>query len=338
MSTRNRLPDTRILQHVKSRNVHFAGNQGSQNISQLMKISSCFGCLFFSVAATLCTNASKKAGHTYPYNTFTIPFLVEGSKLFVSVLLHLISSPGNYHTSLAHFSLQSFALHGAPALCYFVSNNCMFYVIRDLGPAVYQVTINLKIFTTAIFMRLFMGRKLSPLRWKALVILVIGCAVSQYTCEQLESARNVRYRGYAFVLLNVTAAGAAGVLSEMLLKTTNGDQQLSIHLSNMQLYSFGVFFGAFSYLSNENSRGLGLFHGFNAAAFAAVISLSLMGLLISVIYKYLDNFAKCFVTALSMLCVAFIDGCINSRTPSMALMLGIVLTYIAIDQYHSFLS
>ena len=67
------------------------------------------------------------------------------------------------------FSHSNFLMFAIPAFCYFVSNNCMFYIIRELGPTTYQITNNLKVFTTAILMRVFLARKLSWVKWKALV-------------------------------------------------------------------------------------------------------------------------------------------------------------------------
>ena len=50
------------------------------------------------------------------------------------------------------------------------------------------------------------------------------------------------------------------------------------------------------------------FDGFNVFAYATVATLAICGLLVSFTLKYLDNVAKYFCVALSMLCVALLDS------------------------------
>ena len=78
----------------------------------------------------------------------------------------------------------------------------------------------------------------------------------------------------------------------------------------------------------------GIFAGFNTFAYATVATLTICGLLVSFILKYIDNVAKCFVAALSMICIAFIDATLKQEALSLQLVLGILLTCIALEQYN----
>ena len=69
------------------------------------------------------------------------------------------------------------------AFCYFLSNNCMFYIIRHLGASTFQVMNNLKVISTAFFMHVFLGKKLTWKQWKVLIILAIGSMVTQLNAE-----------------------------------------------------------------------------------------------------------------------------------------------------------
>ena len=77
-----------------------------------------------------------------------------------------------------------------------------------------------------------------------------------------------------------------------------------------------------------------VFRGFNNFAYATVISLATCGLLVSFILKHLDNVIKCFCTAFSMLCVALIDSAMKNEAVPMRILLAIVLTGIALEQYN----
>ena len=311
---------------------------------KLVKIACCVLLLFFTVSATILTEASKSQDGKYPYNTFAIPCAVEAVKLVVSTLLLARKrwSQGLSRKPLG-FQCRKLVVYIFPALCYFVSNNCMFHIIRYLGAPTFQIMSNLKILSTGIFMYVFLNKKLSWLQWKALIILVSGCMVTQSspnprTSVSMEEARSAQLTGYLLVLVSVTTAGAGGVFSEKLLKETDNKTtagtETSIHWPNIQLYIFGFVFGLISlYWHDQDISTSSMFRGFNIFAYATVLSLATCGLLISFILKHLDNVIKCFCTALSMLCVALIDSTIKHETVPMHILLAIVLISLALEQY-----
>ena len=307
---------------------------GKQTVvySLSVRISSCIALLFFSVAATILAEQSKSKDGTYEYNTFSVPLTVEAVKLMASAVITL------YTTKIAdvskRFSTFSFMSYSVPALCYFISNNCMFYIIRDLGPTTFQITNNLKLLSTAVLMRLLLSRRLTWLQIKALVILFCGSIVTQLNGPGGGEHTPVGsvWFGYVLIFFNAFAAGIGGVYSEKLLKGTATSDE-SIHFQNCQLYFFGVCFGMLSLLTGTSKGSSNLFEGFNPAAYANIAVLAVCGLLVSFILKYLDNFAKCFVGALSMIMVGLVQSASTSHYIPLNLVIGIVLTSIAIEQY-----
>ena len=313
-------------------------------------LTSCVLFLFFSVSATIFTEASKLEDGTYPYNTFVIPCAVEAVKLVASSAMFVYerTARGDSQTPASlftGFTIRGFAAYAFPAFCYFVSNNCMFYIIRHLGASTFQIMNNLKVLSTGVFMHVFLDRKLSWMQWKALIMLVIGCMVTQLSAKAVEdhAVNQSFFAGYALVFVSAVASGAGGVFSEKLLKAkTTGHQKSnggedSIHWKNIQLYLFGMIFGLVSLRMDTKSESLprqNLFDGFNAFAYATVASLAICGLLVSFILKYLDNVAKCFCTALSMLCVALLDSAMKHEMIPLRVVLGIILTGLALEQYN----
>ena len=136
-------------------------------------------------------------------------------------------------------------------------------------------------------------------------------------------------------MLSCFISSFGGVLSEKLLKGTT-DLHLSdcIHWQNVQLYFFGAIFGLFSLMfCSDVDLSDGIFHDFNFAAYAAVTALTVSGVSVSFILKYIDNIAKCFVMATSTLCVAWIHTRFKNENISLRLLSSIVLTFLALDQY-----
>ena len=68
---------------------------------------------------------------------------------------------------------------GIPALLFTVQNNLVYLAISNLDAAVFQVTFQIKILTTAIFMVTILKRSLRFVQWVSLVILTTGVAVIQ---------------------------------------------------------------------------------------------------------------------------------------------------------------
>ncbi|KAK6014069.1 UDP-galactose/UDP-N-acetylglucosamine transporter srf-3 domain protein, partial [Ostertagia ostertagi] len=79
-----------------------------------------------------------------------------------------------------------------PAVIYTLQNNL--YYIALTAPGSHYVAYQMKIFTTALFMYFFLGKKLSTNQWIALVILVIGVVDVQLVYAPLANAENIEQK------------------------------------------------------------------------------------------------------------------------------------------------
>ncbi|KAF2706279.1 nucleotide-sugar transporter [Pleomassaria siparia CBS 279.74] len=124
------------------------------------------------------------------YHTSTSVFLNEVIKLALSLTMALYDMSANTSANppatvlfqnliLAVFTNESWKL-AIPAALYTLQNTLQYVAVSNLDAATFQVTYQLKILTTAIFSVLMLGRTLSPRRWAALVILVIGVSIVQF--------------------------------------------------------------------------------------------------------------------------------------------------------------
>ena len=71
------------------------------------------------------------------------------------------------------------ALFVVPSLIYWLHNNVQFLTLQYVDAPTYQILGNLKIVTTGLLFYIWLRRKLTPLQWMALVLLMIGAATSQ---------------------------------------------------------------------------------------------------------------------------------------------------------------
>lgn len=101
--------------------------------------------------------------------------------------------------------------------------------------------------------------------------------------------------GYIMVLIQCTISAIASIYTEWLLKSSSQ----SIHLQNVQLYTYGTLFGLAA-LAAKGLTPVDLLMGWNAATYFSMGLLAFSGLAVSAVMKYADNLVKVFATAGSM--------------------------------------
>uniref|UniRef100_A0A0M3HXF7 UDP-galactose/UDP-N-acetylglucosamine transporter srf-3 n=1 Tax=Ascaris lumbricoides TaxID=6252 RepID=A0A0M3HXF7_ASCLU len=179
-----------------------------------------------------------------------------------------------------------------------------------MGVAAVQVTAQLKVVTTAIFMMLILGRRFSFRRWLAIIWLFMGVAAVQVnTVEGQRDAKTAADNyllGLMAVLLTCVTAGFAGVYFEMMLKDGTSTP---LWIRNLQMYSCGVVSASVAcYLGDFNAIvSRGFFHGYNYKVVSIIGFLSVGGIYISLVMKYLDNLYKSFASAVSIILVVIIS-------------------------------
>merc|ERR1719198_1008430 len=76
-------------------------------------------------------------------------------------------------------ALSEVAKLSVPSFLYTVQNNLLYFALKHLDAAPYQVCYQLKILTTAVFSVFMLKRRLTRLKWLSLVILTVGVAIVQ---------------------------------------------------------------------------------------------------------------------------------------------------------------
>eukprot|EP00238_Polyblepharides_amylifera_P015039 CAMPEP_0196583482 /NCGR_PEP_ID=MMETSP1081-20130531/43795_1 /TAXON_ID=36882 /ORGANISM="Pyramimonas amylifera, Strain CCMP720" /LENGTH=348 /DNA_ID=CAMNT_0041904391 /DNA_START=247 /DNA_END=1293 /DNA_ORIENTATION=- len=259
-------------------------------------VTAAISLLLLQSAYSLIVRASHSGDGKYEYNTRTVVLFSETVKCFISGnMLAWMWSKGQV-ADIGKVDVKTALLFSIPGLLYFVNNNIPFYCLMYLDPPSYQVLQQLKIGTTAVAFRIVMGRTISSKKWLSLLLLLVGCALSQIKLGDLDGMLHASVIGYALVITQCSISATAAVISEKLLKETNQ----SIHLQNLQLYLYGVVFS----LVNMYAEGVQVsewVQGYNVWTVASVLCLSLSGLATSAVMKYADNLIKVFALAGSMI-------------------------------------
>lgn len=188
-----------------------------------------------------------------------------------------------------------------PSLLYSLQNNLLFVALSNLSAAVYQVTHQMKILTTALFSVAILGKTFGFVKWMSLLVLTIGIALIQL--PRGESSSSVPAQGNAFlgfisVFGGCMTSGLGGVYLEKILKQS----EMSIWTRNIQLSLSGCIFAIITVLVNDYTavHDNGFNQGYSWLVCVVIVTHSIGGLIVAICMKYADNILKCFGNAVAI--------------------------------------
>ncbi|CAI5451578.1 unnamed protein product [Caenorhabditis angaria] len=224
-----------------------------------------------------------------------------------------------------------------PALIYTLQNNLYYIALSHLEATTFCITYQMKIFTTAIFMYFFLGKKLSQKQWMALILLVLGVADIQYIYSPPPATSDIvqdpMFGLFAVITMCFTSA-FAGVYLEKVLKSSNA----SIWMQNIRLSLIGIPISAFSmwYYDWETIQKDGYFRGWDFIVVCMTLTNSIGGILISVVIKYADNILKAYAQSMAIVGAAVGSWLLFDFTPGGLFLLGTFMVICSIIIYTAF--
>ncbi|CAF3772750.1 unnamed protein product [Adineta steineri] len=222
---------------------------------------------------------------------------------------------------------------GFPALLYTLQNNLLFISISYLDAATFQVSFQLKIFTTAIFTVLILRRQLNLIQWFALFLLFLGISLVQL--ENMTS-RTVKQDVNAISgLFSVVGAcllsGFAGIYFEKILKGSG----VSVWIRNIQLGVFGIFFGYITMLLSDGTeiKKKGFLFAYTDLVWITITVQSVGGLLVALVVKHADNILKGFATSAAIIISCIISMVLFDFQMTVLFAFGAVLVIFSVFLY-----
>ena len=267
--------------------------QNASTILLLRYVRTASGDLFFSTTAIVCQELIKMLVSVVLLYMETFSFRELASTVNQQILNNRMDSIKT----------------GIPALLYTLQTNLVYLAISNLNAAVFQVTFQIKILTTAIFMVFLLKKSLRGLQWFSLVLLCVGISIIQVQNVNVSKSSGDDHKNAFFglfcVILACVLSGLAGVYFEKILKNS----KVSIWVRNIQLGCLGTFFALMTaFVSDgEGIQAKGFFFGYNNLVWLNIFVQSAGGLIVAVVIKYADNILKGFATS-----IAIIVSCLAS--------------------------
>ncbi|CAH8550634.1 unnamed protein product [Schistosoma intercalatum] len=233
-------------------------------------------------------------------------------------------------------------LVSVPGMIYTIQNNLLFVGYSNLDAVSFQISYQLKIFTTAIFFRIILSKHLSRIQWCSLGVLFTGVVLTQLSDvvnSSSEETTNIAENnnllvGLSSVILACSCSGFAGVFFEKLLKGSHK----SVAIRNIQLAFYGVTAGILTvYLKDGKEISIkGFFFGYDSVVWAAILIQSLGGLLIAATIRYADNIRKGFATSLAIVLTFILSTFWFDFNPTVLFYVGAILVVVATILYSSY--
>lgn len=229
-----------------------------------------------------------------------------------------------------------------PSLLYTVQNNLLYYALSNLDAAVYQVSYQIKILTTALFSVTMLQRSLNPQKWTALLFLALGVALVQLAPHMndkgdAEESSGAVDSGQSPILGFIAVVGASvtsgfsGVYFEKILKGSSD----SLWTRNIQMGVTSVVLGFVGVLTKdwEGVSKWGFFYGYTPVVWTVVLLQAGGGLVVAMVTKHADTILKCFATSISIVCSTLISVLFFNFSLNFVFGFGTFLVITAIFLY-----
>lgn len=271
------------------------------------------------------------------YLTSTAVVMAESFKMIIALVGVWMQSRNTsayiqtLHDEIYHPDTLKLAV---PGLLYMIQNNLLFIALSHLEAAVYQVTYQLKIITTAFFSVVMLGKVITVTQAISLLILTFGVAAVQLSAARVGETDEHENSliGLAAVLLACCSSGFAGVYFEKILKQ---GRKVSLFMRNIQLSMFGIILGLLAVVLQDYQRIKedGFFQGYNQVVWLTVLIQAGSGFVIASVMKYADNILKGFATAVSIILSSIISIFLFQFEITALFSMGVILVVGSVFLY-----
>jgi solute carrier family 35 (UDP-sugar transporter), member A1/2/3 len=204
-------------------------------------------------------------------------------------------------------TLEQALLLALPSILYVAQNNLQYLATSALSAAVYQVLVQLKLISTAIFYTLFMNQSLSRRKWWGIILVTIGVMLVQLSASTSSTTTAVMLNlpvGLTAIALSCVTSAVAGLSTEKLLKNSRAD----LWKNNRILCFISMIFSSLFCLKDQaRIASEGFFTGFSPLVVLVIFLQAFGGILVSLVVTETNSIVKGFTTAGSILVTSFLS-------------------------------
>jgi UDP-sugar transporter A1/2/3 len=224
------------------------------------------------------------------------------------------------------------------AVIYGTMNILSFVALQYIGAGEFTICAQLKILTTAGFSVLILRTSMSWTRWRALVLLVLGCtlvASPTFAGDKAGKSKEVMLSvfGYAAVLTEVALSGFASIYFEKVVKSTT--EVVTIWERNVQLgfYSIVMYSCIIAYEWMDPAIKRAPWSNWSILTVMVAAFGAAGGLLVAATLKYADSIMKTLAAAGAIVLSTVLGHVFLNGPLDVIVCIGGLCTIIAIANY-----
>ena len=227
------------------------------------------------------------------------------------------------------------------ACLYCFNNQLTFILFRLADSASVSLFKSGSTAMTAVLLWSLFSRPIVGVQWASIALQTAGLMVVQY--NPTTDTSTYPSSTYLLLLLSTAITAVSSVWNEQTVKR----YECSLHLQNATLYAIGSLLNGGAYLlsvhnadlsslvfsSSSSSGSISFFDGYNAAALLVIACNSVLGIVITAVYKYADAVIKTFATASATGALLLINSSIFGVHANTHAYLGTAVVFIACYTY-----
>ena len=317
-------------------------------LGQVQLLALCTLVAVQTLVAVIYRLAQRDGG--YPFAPLSALAMAELGKLAISLVLHVRASRdsavgdaaggggrsgGSGEHPLAFVQQPAFRAHlpkfAVLALLYFINNQLAFKLFLWADPTSINLLKSGAIAVSALLWTLFFRRPIAPLQWASIAMQICGMVIVQYDQCTQHTLLALPVYGALFIAVFITAL--CGVWNELQLKSL----PLSIHEQNAGLYAVGFALNLAGYVAQRIADPAypGFFQGYWGVGILVVLLNSVIGVVVTAVYKYADALVKTLASALTTIVILFTTAALFRTPLTVSIVLGSAVVVLATVMYLS---
>ena len=303
-----------------------------------------FFTLFLITIAVVIVYKLSQVGGKYAYSPLSAITVAEFFKLCMSAIFFtyhvynqyetITNNNGSFfkywiHEIITQTNYKAFFSIGGLGFCYFINNQLTFILFLYIDTASVTLFKSFSSLQTAILLWLFFSRAINKLQWVSICLQVIGLIIVQY--DPCKHTTILTGNDYLLLILSTSITSLSSVWNEYAVKQFT----IELHLQNMILYLFGVVLNSFGFFllpfvfPDFEWSSISFFQGYNTSVFGVILCNSVIGIVITAVYKYADAVIKTFSTACATAALLFINLFFFHTETNINAFLGSAVVFIA---------
>jgi len=320
---------------------------GSLSSKSFLKLTILVGVTLQNTGYALCRRYSR--GYLKEtYSTSSALLVMEVAKLVLSMAQvagggHESDVPDGSALSKYVFLIVHSWKMMVPAFIYLVMNILGFVALGHLDASTFSVVAQMKVFTTAIFSVLILGRSLHVRKWRALVVLTLGVIlISNEALPKTSSSSGgsaaalrdeARLRSFAIgmgaSLGDVLLSGFASIYFEAVLKSKA--ETYSVWDRNLQLaFWSSLIYTPIMLYDNPTDP----FAGWSVVTSVCAAVGALGGVLVALSIKHTDSIMKTIATTGAIVLTTILNAAFLNGPFTLPIWTGALIVVVAVFNYN----